>query len=66
VDQDQQEGVTQMSQVLKRPTDPVDLRAVRETDSMVMRMSRATAEAEVIQLEQEAWEVEIVELDELG
>jgi hypothetical protein len=44
-----------------RSGDEVELRAVRDGDSVVMQLTRATAEAKKLELESEGWTVEIRE-----
>jgi hypothetical protein len=44
-----------------RPEDDVELRAVRDGNSIVMQLTRATAEAKKLELESEGWAVEIRE-----
>jgi hypothetical protein len=43
--------------------DEVELRAVRDGNSIVMQLTRATAEAKRLELESEGWNVEIRETD---
>jgi hypothetical protein len=45
-----------------RPDDSVELRARRDGNSVVLRVTRAAAEAERVELEVEGWSVEIVEV----
>jgi len=44
-----------------RSSDEVELRAVRDGNSVVMQLTRATAEAKKLELEAEGWTVEIRE-----
>jgi hypothetical protein len=44
-----------------RPEDDVELRAVRDGNSIVIQLTRATAEAKKLELESEGWAVEIRE-----
>jgi hypothetical protein len=44
-----------------RPNDEVELRAVRDGNSVVMQLTRVTAEAKKLELESEGWTVEIRE-----
>jgi hypothetical protein len=44
-----------------RSNDEVELRAEREGNSLVMQLTRATAEAKKVELEGEGWVVEIRE-----
>jgi hypothetical protein len=44
--------------------DEVELRAEREGNSLVMQLTRATAEAKKAELEAEGWTVEIRDRDE--
>jgi hypothetical protein len=50
-------------EVEPRSTDTVEVRAEREGDTLVMRMSRGAAVAERVQLEAEGWRVRI---DDVG
>lgn len=44
-------------------SDEVELRAVRDGNSIVMQLTRATAEAKRTELESDGWTVEIRERD---
>jgi hypothetical protein len=44
-----------------RSNDEVELRAVLDGNSVVMQLTRATAEAKKLELESEGWSVEIRE-----
>jgi len=50
------------TQVAKRPDDRVELRARRDANSVVLRMTGAAAEEEAEHLKTEGWTVEIVEV----
>jgi hypothetical protein len=52
--------------VEQRPTDTVEVRAEREGDTLVMRMSRGAAHAERVQLEAEGWDVRIHDVESSG
>jgi hypothetical protein len=45
-------------------SDEVELRAVRDGNSVVMQLTRATAEAKKAELESEGWTVEIREREQ--
>lgn len=44
-----------------QPNDEVELKAVKEGNSVVMQLTRATAEAKKVELESDGWTVEIRE-----
>ncbi len=46
-----------------RTHDEVELRAVKDGNSVVMQLTRATADAKKLELEAEGWAVEIREPD---
>jgi hypothetical protein len=52
--------------VEQRPTDTVQVRAQRQGDTLVVRMSRGTAQDECIQLEAEGWDVRIEDVESSG
>lgn len=51
-----------MSEREKHQDDPVELRATRNGDSLVMQLTRAGADAEAADLQDDGWSVEVLEV----